>query len=139
MEHFIDPYDLITSVDPETGLATSKLPHYFNISAAPLHKAHDQAKHTAESCAAHILRKASDHLSQRAKEYDQFAGERSMAKTVEMFNTLTGRHLTEVEGWKFMAILKMVRSCQGAHKLDNYEDGAAYFALAAEAVEQGSK
>jgi hypothetical protein len=42
--------------------------------------------------------------------------------------------MTEEQGWMFMSILKMVRSQQGNFKLDNYEDGAAYFALAAEAA-----
>ena len=37
-------------------------------------------------------------------------------------------------GWLFMAILKMVRSQQGAYRADNYEDGAAYFALMGEAA-----
>lgn len=33
-----------------------------------------------------------------------------------------------------MALLKAVRSQQGRFKADNYEDGAAYFALAGEAA-----
>lgn len=89
--------------------------------------------------AADVLQSAVGHLQDRAVTYDNTFGERSMAKTVEMFNALTGKELTEVEGWKFMALLKMVRSCQGIHKLDNYEDGAAYFALAAEAASKESK
>lgn len=79
-----------------------------------------------------ILAKAAGHLADRAKTYDKPEGERSMRKTVDMFNVLTGGELTEEEGWMFMVLLKMVRSQQGEHRADNYEDGAAYFALAGE-------
>ena len=79
-----------------------------------------------------ILTKAAGHLADRAKTYDKPEGERSMEKTVAMFNTLTGTQLTTEQGWLFMVILKMVRSQQGDYKADNYEDGAAYFALAGE-------
>jgi hypothetical protein len=51
-----------------------------------------------------------------------------------MFNLLTGCSLSHEDGWVFMGILKMVRSRQGQFKADNYEDGAAYFALAGEAA-----
>lgn len=79
-----------------------------------------------------ILTKAAGHLADRAKTYDKPEGERSMEKTVQMFNTLAGTQLTTEQGWLFMVILKMVRSQQGDYKADNYEDGAAYFALAGE-------
>jgi hypothetical protein len=81
-----------------------------------------------------ILNKAAGHLADRAKTYDKPEGERSMRKTVDMFNVLTGGELTEEEGWMFMVLLKMVRSQQGEHRADNYEDGAAYFALAGEST-----
>ena len=88
-----------------------------------------------------ILVTASAEMSDRATAYDAPGGERSMAKTVEMFNTLTksdSTHLslpmTETQGWLFMAILKMVRSTQGEFKNDNYVDGAAYMALAGESA-----
>jgi hypothetical protein len=42
--------------------------------------------------------------------------------------------MTEEQGWLFMALLKMVRSQQGELRMDSYEDGAAYFALAGEAA-----
>jgi hypothetical protein len=82
-----------------------------------------------------ILTKAAGHLADRAKTYDKPEGERSMEKTVQMFNTLAGTQLTTEQGWLFMVILKMVRSQQGEYKADNYEDGAAYFALAGERTE----
>lgn len=84
-----------------------------------------------------ILTKAAQHLAERAKTYDRPEGERSMGKTVQMFNALTDGEITEEQGWLFMAILKMVRSQQGDYKADNYEDGAAYFALAGERTTGG--
>ena len=71
-------------------------------------------------------------MSERANSYDKADGERSIAKTVAMFNALTGHTLTEEQGWKFMCCLKLVRSEQGNFKDDNFVDGAAYFSLAGE-------
>jgi hypothetical protein len=86
---------------------------------------------------ADVLEAAAAHMQDRAATYDSNAGERSMEKTVNMFNTLVGGPaMTTEQGWMFMAILKIVRSQQGEFKLDNYEDLAAYAALAAEAGEQ---
>lgn len=86
--------------------------------------------------AQHYLQAAMGHMQDRATTYDAANGERSMAKTVTMFNALTGLNLTEEQGWNFMQILKMVRSGQGAFKADNYEDAAAYAALAGECAEK---
>lgn len=85
-----------------------------------------------------FLENASRHIGDRAVTYDKPKGERSMAKTVELFNSLHGTHLTEVQGWEFMALLKLVRSNQGQFKADNYEDWAAYAALAGEAAAKGA-
>ena len=84
-----------------------------------------------------VLHAAAKHMEDRAFVYDSPGGERSMEKTVDMFNNLMGgdRYMTTEQGWMFMAILKMVRSQQGEFKLDNYEDLAAYAALAAEAAD----
>lgn len=84
--------------------------------------------------ASDILQKAASEMADRATTYDQPKGERSMAKTVATFNALTGQEITEVDGWKFMACLKLARSEQGDHRPDNYIDGAAYMALAGEAA-----
>lgn len=82
---------------------------------------------------AEILEAAAQHMRDRASTYDAPNGERSMEKTVRMFNQLLGfEALTTEQGWMFMAILKIVRSQQGAFRQDNYEDLAAYAALAAE-------
>lgn len=79
-----------------------------------------------------ILTAALGHMQDRAATYDKPEGERSMPATVAAFNAATGRDLTAEEGWLFAIFLKAVRSQQGAYLADNYEDGAAYFALMGE-------
>ena len=86
-----------------------------------------------------ILAAAQGHMKDRAATYDKPEGERSMGATVEAFKAVTGHQLTEEQGWLFMAILKAVRSQQGAYRQDSYEDGAAYFALAGETARQYRK
>lgn len=81
-----------------------------------------------------LLEAAYKHMSDRAATYDSPEGERSMGKTVEAFNAITGHKLTEESGWMFMTLLKMVRSTQGDFKSDNYEDAVAYEALRGEAA-----
>jgi hypothetical protein len=73
-------------------------------------------------------------MRDRAATYDKPEGERSMGATVDAFLAVTGVSMTEEQGWLFMALLKAVRSQQGAYRADSYEDGAAYFALAGEAA-----
>lgn len=73
-------------------------------------------------------------LADREQTYDAPGGERSMAKTVAAFNAIYGLGMTEVQGWQFMELLKIVRSSQGKFKPDNFVDGAAYAALAGEAA-----
>lgn len=89
---------------------------------------------TESVTAASILRAGLNHMEDRAATYDAEQGERSMGKTVTMFNTLYGFELTEEQGWAFMELLKLVRSSQGAYRQDNYEDGAAYMGLMGEAA-----
>lgn len=81
-----------------------------------------------------LLNKAAQHMADRAKTYDKPEGERSMDKTVQAFNTITGKDLTEAEGWLLMQLLKDVRLFQrpGYHA-DSAEDCIAYSALKAEA------
>lgn len=81
-----------------------------------------------------LLQAAAGHMEDRAKTYDQPGGERSMGKTVAAFNAVTGRDLTEAEGWLMMILLKAVRSQQRATPhLDSVEDLAAYSGLYGEA------
>ena len=86
--------------------------------------------------AAHILQAAAKHMEDRAVTYDLPQGERSMHRTVAMFNTLTDHLLTDEQGWLFMTCLKMVRAQAGGYRADSYEDGPAYFALAGESAAQ---
>ncbi len=86
-----------------------------------------------------VLIEAQGHLANRAATYDAPQGERSMAKTVQAFNALTGHEITEEQGWLFMVCLKAARSQQGAYRADNYEDGAAYFALACESADEAEQ
>ena len=87
----------------------------------------------------HFLEAALNHLGNRAATYDNPQGERSMGRTIQAFNTITGHKLTEEQGYLFMVLLKAVRSQQGKYKSDSYEDGAAYFALMGEVGEKERK
>ena len=82
--------------------------------------------------ASDFLGAALNHLGDRASTYDNPTGERSMGRTVEAFNAITGHKLTEEHGWLFMCLLKQVRSQQGKYKSDNYEDLTAYASLMGE-------
>lgn len=84
--------------------------------------------------AVRILQTAANHMRDRAATYDKPEGERSMGKTVEAFNAVTGRDLSESEGWLLLQILKDVRLFQrpGYHA-DSAEDCVAYAAMKAEA------
>lgn len=82
--------------------------------------------------AADVLQAALGHMQDRAATYDKPEGKRSMPATVAAFNALTGHTLTAEQGWLFMTVLKLCRTQQGGHRPDNYEDGAAYFALMGE-------
>ena len=91
-----------------------------------------QLKEEPTMTASDFLGAALNHLGDRASTYDNPTGERSMGRTVEAFNAITGHKLTEEHGWLLMCLLKQVRSQQGKYKSDSYEDGAAYFALMGE-------
>lgn len=81
-----------------------------------------------------ILNKAADHQRDRATTYDSPQGERSMGKAVEAFNAITGRNLTEPEGWLLLQVLKDVRLfTRPGYHADSAEDCVAYAALKAEA------
>ncbi len=84
-----------------------------------------------------ILLHARGHLEDRAASRDSEAGERSMARTVAIFNAASGHRLSEREGWLFMVALKIARSQGGGHNPDDYEDLAAYAALFGECAGRG--
>ena len=77
-------------------------------------------------------------LEQRGKDYDQQDGERSMGKTVIAFNAITGKQLTEAEGWLLLQLLKDVRQWTSpSYHHDSALDCVAYSALKAEALVLG--
>lgn len=79
------------------------------------------------------VKEMKDRALQRDKKPGEVgAGERSMAATVKAFNALTGKTLTEEEGWEFMILLKLVRGRQGDFRADDYTDAAAYSGLLGE-------
>ena len=79
------------------------------------------------------LQAAAAHLTDRTVTYDKPEGERSMGSTVAAFNAVTGRNLSESEGWLLMLLLKQVRLFQRpAFHRDSAEDAIAYAALLAE-------
>lgn len=87
----------------------------------------------ADTPALQLLESAAGHMRARAATFDA-GGERSIGKTVEVFNALTGHTLTESHGWTFMLILKLVRDQQKPEgHLDSIEDSVAYAALRGEA------
>lgn len=90
-----------------------------------------------QDLAALTLSAALGHMEDRAATYDSEQGERSMGKTVAMFNSLYEQELTEEQGWAFMCLLKLVRTSQGDFRADNYEDLAAYAGLMRESADGG--
>lgn len=85
-----------------------------------------------------LLGRAAAHMHDRASAYDKPEGERSMGRTVEAFNAITGRDLTESEGWLMMAVLKAVRAqTRSEPHQDSLEDLIAYAALYAESRGDG--
>jgi hypothetical protein len=81
-----------------------------------------------------LLQKAAMLMAERAKNYDQPGGERSMADTITAFNAITGFKLKESHGWLMLELLKAKRleTAPGYHA-DSAEDKIAYAALHAEA------
>ncbi len=76
-------------------------------------------------------------MDERGKQYDSPKGERSMGRCVTAFNAITGRDLTEPEGWLLLQILKDVRQwSRPEYHRDSAEDNVAYAALKAEALER---
>ncbi len=86
--------------------------------------------------ATEFLQAAMDVQNARAAEYDQPGGERSMGQTVQAFNAITGRDLTEAEGWLLLQVLKDVRQWKNPARFhqDSALDGVAYSSLKAEAL-----
>ena len=83
-----------------------------------------------------FLESAAQVQRERAKTYaagGTFGGERSMGRTVQAFNIITGQSLSESEGWLLLQILKDVRDRTNGPHHDSLLDGVAYSSLKAEA------
>ena len=87
----------------------------------------------AETHSVTLLKKAAQLQADRAAEYDQVGGERSMGKVIVAFNAITGQGLMESDGWLIMQLLKDVRDRSGKlPHADSLEDCISYAALKAE-------
>lgn len=82
---------------------------------------------------AQFLDIAKENIQQRADVRD-IEQERSMARAVSTFNSLTNHSLTEHDGWIFMIVLKLARAYGGKYHEDDYIDAASYAALASESI-----
>ncbi|HET8685156.1 MAG TPA: DUF6378 domain-containing protein [Methanosarcina sp.] len=89
-------------------------------------------QNTPDLSAHGFLEEASETMKARAKLRDAEGGERSMARTVAIFNAWTGNNLSEEDGWRFMIALKQAREIQGKFNRDDYVDMAAYTGLLGE-------
>lgn len=87
---------------------------------------------TVKTPAHEFLKAGIGHMEDRASVRDSEDGERSMKSTVNAFNAIFGTEITEEQGWHFMTLLKISRSKGGDYRKDDYEDAAAYQALAGE-------
>lgn len=107
--------------------------------AKPCSLAQTAAEAVRYPTASQINESAMKHIRDRASTYDQPQGERSMGKTVRAFNAITGRDLTESEGWLLLQVLKDVRQWQNPNEYhqDSGEDCIAYAALKAESLAGG--
>lgn len=107
---------------------------YKPMSAADLQLTHLFTPAGQPSTAPDLLQQAAQLLAERGQQYDKSGNERSAAKIVAAFNTITGRDLTPGEGWLFLTLLKAVRfysNTEIPHR-DSLEDMIAYAALHAE-------
>lgn len=111
----------------------------YKINFAPLDDAEQPEQQASKMHAADFLQCGINHMRDREKTYDAAGGERSMGKTVSMFNSLYGLELTEQQGLAFMCLLKIVRTSQGAFRSDNYEGLAAYAGLMGESAQDQKK
>ena len=80
-----------------------------------------------------ILDAAKADIIDRSATRDDDTG-KSMVRTVDIFDKLTGNELSPRDGWLFMACVKIARSQQGKFHIDDYTDAASYIALAGEAA-----
>lgn len=98
----------------------------------PVHPTPDELPTTPNSLA-DFLTEAQEILIQRGNTYEAPEGERSMAKTVRIFNAFHATALTETQGWHFMAVLKQVRAfARPQFHRDSFVDNVNYSLLMTE-------
>lgn len=127
-------YAVIKPTPDVTVTNVDEITKYKQLSLADLHLAHLFTPIQQPSTAPDLLNQAARLLTERGKQYDTSGQERSSAKIVAAFNTITGRDLTPGEGWLFLMLLKAVRfysNTETPHR-DSLEDLIAYAALHAE-------
>ncbi len=79
--------------------------------------------------------RAAELMAERGKTYDSNGSERSMGKCVTAFNAITGRNLTEWEGWLLMSVLKRVRQASSpVPHMDRADEAVAHACLEAESM-----
>jgi len=91
-----------------------------------------------------LLHHAFTAMERNTATRDTGTGERSLPLTVKLFNQLTGHNLDCREAAVFMTCLKLARAQVSVNNgvppvIDDYIDGAAYLALAGEAVQQAAE
>lgn len=79
-----------------------------------------------------ILRQAAETIDNRAAQRDQPNGERTAARAAAAFTALYGIEITAVHVWRLLELVKIARSAYGVYVEDDFLDGVAYAALAAE-------
>jgi len=84
-------------------------------------------------------------MQERGKDYDkknwdsgdEELEERSMKKTINAFNSITGKELSESDGWLIMLLLKQTRQYQtNKYHHDSALDSVAYASLLAESLSE---
>lgn len=128
------PVKTITMTPDITVTNVDEMTKYEQQSLADLHLAHLFTPVQQPSTASDLLKQAEQLLTERGRQYDTSGQERSSAKIVAAFNTITGRDLTPGEGWLFLMLLKAVRfysNTETPHR-DSLEDLISYAALHAE-------
>lgn len=87
--------------------------------------------------ASFFLDSATKALEDRASQRDTPSGERSMQRTVALYNAYKRNlEMSEADGWAFMVFLKLVRGDQGEFREDDYVDATGYIALLGETKSQ---
>jgi hypothetical protein len=93
----------------------------------------------ARKPAPEFLDDAARVMKARAQLRDQPSGERSMERTVSIFNAWTGNNLSVQDGWRFLVALKQAREIQGFYNEDDYTDMSAYCSLLGEEESMNQK